>query len=220
MNRPLRFLACSSVLSILAAAPPASAEDAQAFIQREHADLERMLHQSPSPARDTEVNRGLDGFVDYDELTRRAFGEPCHPNLPNCEDLWASYDADKQREVHDLLKQLVQNSYRKNLLKTLDFDILYHGTREQGGDTRVVTEAQDRSKPHDPPVRVDYIVKQTPNGLRVVDIVTEGSSLTKNYYDQFRKKMHNPAEGYPNIVAKLREKIAKQQPAAASAQPR
>ena len=39
--------------------------------------------------------------------------------------------------------------------------------------------------------------------------MTEGSSLTKNYYDQFRKKMHNPGEGYPNIVQKLREKIAK-----------
>jgi ABC-type transporter MlaC component len=219
MNTPRPLLALCSILGVLALAPAAHAEDPQAFIQREHADLERMLHQSPSAARDTEVNRGLDGFVDYDELTRRAFGEPCHPRLPNCEDLWATYDADKQREVHDLLKQLVQNSYRKNLLKTLDFDIVYHGTRDQGGDTRVITEAQDRSKPHEPPIRVEYIVKQTPNGLRVVDIVTEGSSLTKNYYDQFRKKMHNPGEGYPNIVAKLREKIAKQQPAATSAQP-
>ena len=46
-------------------------------------------------------------------------------------------------------------------------------------------------------------------GVWVVDIITEGSSLTKNYYDQFRKKMANPAEGYPNIVQKLKEKIAK-----------
>ena len=47
------------------------------------------------------------------------------------------------------------------------------------------------------------------DGFKVVDIVTEGSSLTKNYYDQFRKKMHNPDEGYPNIVQKLKDKIAK-----------
>jgi phospholipid transport system substrate-binding protein len=209
--RPFRsLLALSVAAGMLAVAPLAHAEDAQGYIQKEHADLERMLRQAPSPARDAEVNRALDSFVDYDELTRRAFGEPCHASLPGCEDIWASYEAGKQREVHDLLKQLVENSYRKNLQKTLDFDIAYRGTREQGGDTRVVTEAQDKSKPHDPPVRVDYIVKQTPNGWRVVDIVTEGSSLTKNYYDQFRKKMHNPGEGYPNIVAKLREKIAKQ----------
>jgi ABC-type transporter MlaC component len=220
MRLPTSIIALGSALALVALAPPAHAEDAQAYIQHEHAELERLLHQAPSPSRDAEVNRALDGFVDYDELTRRAFGEPCHASLPNCEDLWAGYDADKQREVHGLLKQLVENSYRKNLLKTLDFDIAYRGQREQGGDTRVVTEAQDRSKPHEPAIRVDYILKQTPSGWRVVDIVTEGSSLTKNYYDQFRKKMHNPAEGYPNIVAKLREKIAKQQPAAAAAQPK
>jgi ABC-type transporter MlaC component len=43
----------------------------------------------------------------------------------------------------------------------------------------------------------------------VVDIVTEGSSLAKNYYEQFRKKMDNPGEGYTNIVQKLKDKIAK-----------
>jgi ABC-type transporter MlaC component len=209
---------CTS-LGLLALALPAHAEDAQGFIQKEHAELQRLLHQAPSPARDAEVNRALDGFVDYEELTRRAFGEPCHASLPACEDLWASYEADKQHEVHDLLKQLVENSYRKNLQKTLDFDIAYRGQKEQGGDVRVVTEAQDKTKPREPPVRVDYILKQTPHGWRVVDIVTENSSLTKNYYVQFRDKMHNPNEGYANIVAKLREKIAKQAPAAAAAQP-
>ncbi len=56
-------------------------------------------------------------------------------------------------------------------------------------------------------MRVDYVVKQTAHGLKVVDMVTEGSSMTKVYYDQFRKKMHEPSEGYANIVQKLREKI-------------
>jgi hypothetical protein len=44
-----------------------------------------------------------------------------------------------------------------------------------------------------------------------VDIVTEGSSLTKNYYEQFRRKMENPAEGYSNIVQKLKDKVAKKE---------
>jgi len=73
----------------------------------------------------------------------------------------------------------------------------------------VMTEAQNKLKPRDPAVRVDYVVEKKPTGFKVVDIVTEGSSLAKNYYDQFRKKMHTPNEGYANIVEKLREKIAK-----------
>ena len=198
-----------STLGMLAVALPAHAEDAQGFIQREHSQLEVILHKPDSPARDTEVNQGLDTFVDYGEMTRRTFGEPCHPSLPNCEDLWAKLDDAKRAEVSDLLKQLVRKSYRKNLLKTLDYDITYKGTKGDGGDTRVRTEAQDKAKPHDPPVRVDYIVRQTDKGFTAVDFVTEGSSLVKNYYTQFRTKMDDPKLGYPNIVEKLKEKIAK-----------
>jgi phospholipid transport system substrate-binding protein len=199
----------SSFLGLLAVALPAHAEDAQGFIQREHSQLETVLHKPASTARDNEVNTGLDTFVDYDEMTRRTFGFPCHPSLPNCENLWSQLDDPKKAEVSDLLKQLVRKTYRKNLLKTLDFDIAYKGTRDQSGDTRVITEAQDRNKPHDPPVRVDYIVRQTDKGFVAVDFVTEGSSLVKNYYTQFRTKMDDPKLGYSNLVQKLRDKIAK-----------
>ncbi len=193
----------------LALAGTAHAEDAQGFIQHEHAQINDLLRRPASSTRDAEINQALDRFVDYGELTRRAFGEPCHPSLPNCEDLWAQYSDSQKAELSDLLKQLVQKSYRKNLLKTLDYDVDYRGTRDSGSDTRVATEAKNKLKPRDPSVRVDYIVEQTPSGFRVVDIVTEGSSLAKNYYEQFRKKMDNASEGYPNIVQKLRDKIAK-----------
>ena len=151
----------------------------------------------------------FDEFVDYNELTHRAFGEPCPAAIPACEDLWGRYDEKQKDELKDLLSQLVRNSYRKNLSKTLDYEVSYRGQRDTAGDTRVLTEAKSKVNPREPPVRVDYVVKQTPHGFRVVDIVTEGSSLTKNYYEQFRKKMDNPNEGYPNILQKLREKVAK-----------
>ena len=43
----------------------------------------------------------------------------------------------------------------------------------------------------------------------MVDIVTEGSSLTKNYYDQFLRMLTTDGQRYPHIVKKLSEKIAK-----------
>jgi ABC-type transporter MlaC component len=211
---PMRLrpaLSLPLLLGVLAVAAPAHAQQAATgFIQQKHALLEQILHQPDSPARDAQVNQALDSFVDYDEMTRRTFGAPCHPSITNCEDLWSQQLSDAQHaEVTDLLKQLIRKNYRKNLLKTLDYNITYKGERTQGGDIRVITEAQNTQKPRDPAVRVDYIVKQTGNGFICADFVTEGSSLTKNYYDQFKKKMHNPGEGYPNITAKLREKIAK-----------
>lgn len=206
-----QLLAISAAFALLAAAAPsrAAAEDAQGFVEHEHQRVVQILHEPASPARETEVQTALVSFVDYEELAHRAFGEPCPQSVPSCDDLWAKYDNGQRTELRNLLEQLVRKTYQRNLLKTLNFDVTYHGSRDAGGDTRVLTEAKDRLKPREPAVRVDYVVKQTANGPRVVDIITEGSSLTKNYYDQFRKKMANPAEGYPNIVQKLREKIAK-----------
>jgi ABC-type transporter MlaC component len=190
---------------------PATAADlsAEVFVQQKHEHVEGLLHQPPSQPRDEQVRQALGEFVDFNELTHRAFGEPCPTSEPACDDLWQGYTDAQRDEVRGLLEKLVRKTYEKNLLKTLDYDIGYRGTKVNAADTRVMTEARNRLKPREPAVRVDYVVTETPQGMRVVDIVTEGSSLTKNYYDQFRKKMHNPAEGYPNIVAKLRDKLAK-----------
>jgi len=199
------------MLGALALSVPtlASADSAQSFIEQQHHRLEQLLHAPESPGREVQIRQALAAFVDYDELTHRAFGEPCPASQPSCEDLWSGYDDGQRAELRGLMEQLVRKNYERNLSKTLDYDVTYRGTRDAGGDTRVLTEAKDRNKPREPAVRVDYVVKQTPNGPRVVDVVTEGSSMTKAYYEQFRKKMHDPNEGYPNIVRKLREKIDK-----------
>jgi phospholipid transport system substrate-binding protein len=205
------FLAVSSALTALAVTGPgsAAADDAQSFVERQHHHIEDLLHQPASADRDSEVHESLSKFVDYDELTHRAFGLPCPVSEPSCDNLWDKYDETKKAELRNLLEQLVRKTYQRNLLKTLDYDVTYKGAKDAGGDTKVLTEAKNKLKPREPAVRVDYVVKQTGGGPKVVDIITEGSSLTKNYYDQFRKKMNNPAEGYPNIVQKLKDKIAK-----------
>jgi len=204
VQRFRNVLALATIAGMVALAPTAHAMDPQGFIQQEHTKLQSMLHQPASPARDAQVTSALGGFVDYDELVRRSFGEPCHPSMPSCDDLWAKYSDDQKRELHDLLKQVVESSYRKNLTKTLDYDVTYKGSRDAGGDTRVLTEAKSKTNPRDTPVRVDYLVKQTPQGPRVVDIITEGSSFSKNLYVQFRKM-----DDYGKIVEKLKEKLAK-----------
>jgi ABC-type transporter MlaC component len=212
MPRSYRAISAGALLAAALVAPcpaGATASDAQAFIEQQHRHVEQLLHTPPSSSRDTQIHHALASFVDYDDLTRRAFGQPCPESEPQCEDLWAGYNDPQHAELRGLLEQLVQKNYERNLTKTLDYDVSYRGSRDAGGNTRVLTEAKSRLKPREPAVRVDYIVRETPEGYRVVDIITEGSSLTKNYYDQFRKKMHNPSEGYANIVQKLQEKIAK-----------
>ncbi len=208
----LRHIVGSSLLFAVAALSTpgfAGAEDAQGFVEREHQRLAKLLREPESPARQTELGKAISGFVDYDELTKRAFGEPCPASEASCENLWSGYSEAQRSELRGLLEELIRKNYERNLKKTLDYEVNYRGVKDAGDTTKVMTEAKNTLKPREPAVRVDYVVKQTAHGLKVVDMVTEGSSMAKAYYDQFRKKMHEPSEGYPNIVQKLKEKIGK-----------
>ena len=115
-----------------------------------------------------------------------------------------------KEEVKDLLKKLVEKNYRKNLVKTLDYEIAYKGAQDAGGDSKIRTEAKSKVNAREPAVRIEYLIGLKSGSTYIVkDIVTEGSSLTKNYYDQFHKMMTTPNQGYAHIVKKLNEKLAK-----------
>ena len=183
-------------------------EGAQTFVKKEHSSLTTLLKQPASPTRDAQVDSALGRMVDYDELARRAFGQPCPVTMPGCKNHWAALTTEQRTEVTTLLRRLVEKNQRKNLMKTLDYDITYKGMREASGESKVRTEAKSKINQREPPVQVDYVVVGTDGSYRVVDIVTEGSSLTKNYYDQFNRMLTNPSQGYPHVVKKLNEKIA------------
>jgi phospholipid transport system substrate-binding protein len=194
---------------LLGPAAVARADDgALGFVRSQHEQLKALLRQAPSPDRDNQIGNALGQMVDYGAVTQRAFGEPCATELPGCTDHWASLTDAQKGEISGLLRRLVEKNYRKNLSKTLDFDVAYDGASPAGSDTSVHTEAKSKSKPRDPPVLVDYLVHGVSGSYRVIDVVTEGSSLTKTYYDQFHRMLQNPDQGYAYIVRKLNEKIS------------
>ncbi len=204
------LLQAGLVVAALTVAGASFADDgAQSFVQHEHAKVTELLKQPASAGRDGQINKALDGMVDYEELTRRAFGLPCPATEAGCTNHWAELSDAQKAEVTDLLKRLVEKNYRKNLIKTLDYDITFKGSKESAGDLKIRTEAKSKLKPRDPAVQVDYVVRNASTNYRIVDIVTEGSSLTKNYYDQFHKMFLNKDQGYAHIAKKLNEKIAK-----------
>jgi ABC-type transporter MlaC component len=209
----MRLRAIIPLLSLVCATSawsgPAHAADPQSFIQQEQDKLRGLLHQPKTASRDARIQQEIDGTVDYEELTRRAFGAPCPTGLSSCTNHWAELSDAQKAEVTSLLRQLITKNYQKNLEKTLDYEVTFKGSKvADAGDTKVRTEAKAKDKPRDPSVLVDYVVHDRSGKLFIVELITEGSSLTKNYYDQFDKKLKDPSLGYANIVQKLREKIA------------
>lgn len=209
----LRSLVSASLVAFactLAGSASADVTGAQSFVEKEHGQLRKLVDAN---APQDQVRQAIDGMVDYDELAKRTLGKPCPVGVPACVNHWEKDLNESQRtEVTGLLRQLVEKNYRKNLNKTKDYDVSYRGARDAGeAITKVRTEAKNKAKPRDPAYLVDYMIVEKDGGrYRVVDIVTEGSSMTKNYYDQFHRMLTTDGQGYPYMVQKLKDKIAAQ----------
>lgn len=203
-------LSCTT-LAFGAAADVAGAE---AFVKNEHGQLKKLVD---AQATDDQVRQAIDGMVDYDELARRTMGKPCPQGVNACKNHWDELNAEQQKELTNLLRKLVEKNYRKNLRKTKKYDIAYTGAREAGENisriktkaSRSCTESCTPEEKREPPVLIDYVILGNGSGYKVVDIVTEGSSMTKNYYDQFHRMLTTDGQGYAYLIQKLKDKIAK-----------
>lgn len=208
----IRAAALGLTVTTLSFAAAADVAGAQTFVEKEHGHIKKLV-EANAPAAD--VTKAIDGMVDYDEIARRALGSPCPATIPNCTNHWAELNADQQKEMTGLFHGLVEKKYRENATKTKDFDISYRGAKEAGTDiAKVRTEAKDKNKPREPAVQVDYLIKGT-GPYKVIDLVTEGSILSKNYYDQSHKMLTTAGQGYPYLVQKLKDRIAGKKEAAA-----
>jgi ABC-type transporter MlaC component len=200
------FLGLSFLTLAVSASADAPTQQAQAFVEKEHGRIKQLVD---SNAPQSQVTQAIDGMVDYQEIAMRALGKPCPATIPNCVDHWDDdklMTPERKKEVTELFKAIVERKYRENAYKTKDFDVTYRGTKDQGDLAKVRTEAKNKTKPRDPPVQVDYIVRCTPPKCSLVDMVTEGSILSKNYYDQSHKMLTTEGQGYPYFVQKLKDR--------------
>ena len=202
------FSAAALALSctFIAGGALADVDGAKSFVEREHTQIVKLV-EGNAPSDD--VRKAIDNMVDYDQLAMRTLGKPCPPTVPSCTNHWDDLTAEQRTEVTGLLRKLVEKNYHKNLNKTKDYDISYRGGKEAGENlSKIKTEAKSKLKPRDPAVQVDYVVLMTGDKYRMIDIVTEGSSMTKNYYDQFHRMLTTEGQGYGYLVQKLKDKIA------------
>lgn len=206
-SKALRPIALSFTL-LLPALASADA-GAKGFVETTHAKLNGLLNQPASAAREAQITAEMDAAIDYDVLARRTFGDPCPTGVKTCTNHWKDLTDAQKAESKDLLKKIVQKNYRKNLTKTQNFNVTFESATESGSDTRVRTLAKSKTEAREAPVTIDYIVAGTGGGYHIVDIVTESSSLAKNYYTQFHKMLTTDGQGYPYVVKKLNEKLAK-----------
>jgi phospholipid transport system substrate-binding protein len=189
------FLTLALASFSLAVAPLASADaepPAQAFIRKKQEELTALL-KAGKP--DTEVDKVFNSLLNYDALAEASLGSE-----------WAPRTAEEKAEFTKLLSQLVRNSYRKNLKNTLGYKISYTKTEKVNGRDVVYTEAENLKKPREEKVEINYFVTGEGDQRRIVDVVTEQTSMVGSYRSNFTKVIKK--DGFAKLIEKMKKKVA------------
>jgi len=186
------FLTLALACAALALAPTALAASAEDFVKTKQTELMKLLKQGKP---DAEVDKVFDQVLDYRVLAEAAL-----------RDHWAERTDAERAEFTDLLAKLVRASYRKNLKKTLGYDVAYKGS-EKGEDGEVVrTVATNTKDAREEPMSIDYVVRSQAASQHIVDVVTEGSSMVANYRSSFNRIMKKG--GFAEVLKRMRKKAA------------
>lgn len=192
--RRFRFFGPIALAMTLSVSAFADEGTAGQFVKGKQAELGSLIKAGPGSAKKIEIV--FDSILDYDALAQDSLREQ-----------WAQRSEAERKEFQEVLKQLVQRAYRKNLDRTANYDVRFEGQTPGEKADVVRTVAQNRKNAREEPVSIDYVVHRVGGGWRIRDIVTEGSSLVNNYHQQFTRIIKK--DGFAELMRRMRNKLAK-----------
>jgi phospholipid transport system substrate-binding protein len=140
------------------------------------------------------VTASVRDLLDIDELGQRALV-----------DHWKDIKKDKQRELLDTLRALIEDNYVKGLRANLQYQVEYTSeAAQQDGTVLVNTIVKTQKHGHPYEIHVDYVLITEKGKLRVFDVKTDGVGLVDNYRSQFDKIISK--DGVDGLLAKMKKK--------------
>ncbi|HEY0463678.1 MAG TPA: ABC transporter substrate-binding protein [Polyangiaceae bacterium] len=172
---------------------PAFGADAENFVKGKHVELTELVTKAKSADDQKKLDAAFDAVFDYDGLAKATL-----------KDSWEQRTPAERAEFTALLKDLVRNAYRRNIKNTLGYEVSYKGEEDGDAGKVVRTVAQNKKNVREEPVSIDYVVHQVAGKWLIADIVTEGSSLARNYRNQFRKVIEK--KGFDELLKRMKAK--------------
>jgi len=175
---------------------PAFGAEAETFVKGKHTELTELVTKAKSAEDEKKLDAAFDAVFDYDDLARATL-----------KDSWDQRSPSERTEFTKVLKDLVRNAYRRNIKKTLGYEVDYKGEQDAETGKVVRTVARNKKNLREEPVTIDYVVHQVEGKWLISDIVTEGSSLARNYRNQFRKVIQK--KGFDELLKRMKAKREK-----------
>lgn len=194
MNRK-RFLSLFSLIVLLLLPGVSLAKGkAETFVKTRQGELVKLLKAGSAESQKEKIRDVFDEILDYDTLAKKSLGSST----------WKKRSEAERAEFSGLLKDLVRQAYERNLRKTLSYDVTFQGETKDKGKYLVRTTAKSKTNSREEPVSIDYVVAESGGKLLIIDIVTEGSSLTRGYRSQFKRILKK--KGWDELIRLMKKK--------------
>lgn len=172
---------------------PAFGAEAENFVKGKQTELSDLVSKSRSAEDEKKLDAAFDAVFDYDTLAKSTL-----------KDSWEKRTPAERAEFTAVLKDLVRSAYRRNIKKTLGYQIDYKGEEDGDAGKVVRTVAHNKKNSREEPVSIDYVVHQVDGRWLINDIVTEGASLAHTYRNQFRKIIDK--KGFDELLKRMKAK--------------
>lgn len=166
------------------------------FVKQKHSELQVAVKAAKDPKTDAKLLAIFDAMLDYDAISRDSLGSE-----------WDKLTEAQRSEFSGVLKQLVQNSYRKNLRDPSDYTVSFVGADESSRGVLVKSTAQSKSNKREKALTINYLVSTTAQGPKVRDVITDDVSLVGNYQSQFKRILKK--KGFDGLIEQMRKQLEK-----------
>ncbi len=189
------------MISLPSLAAPGSGP--MATLKQKNSEVDKLLREHPAKGSAAEtkqkdqIKQLAATLLDYDELAKRALA--AH---------WDELKPAQRTEFVATLRELIERNYTKQLRNNLDYQVQYKGEEVDGDSAVVTTTVKVKTQGKSSDAEIVYKLRKTPDGWRVWDIITDESSLVRNYKSEFNKIITE--QSYEALLKKMKSKLAEQ----------
>ena len=202
--KPAANAAAATKASGTAAAPAGAGDSPMGELRKANQQLKKSFaNRRPSwspeaEAKNTEVQKIVGGFLDFEELAKRSLSRH-----------WDKLSSKQRTEFIKTLRELVERNYIRQLYGQPDYDLRLEREERAGEEATVwgTLHASSKGKKVTMELEYKFIRKAQGNTSRwvVYDVITDDLSLLENYRAEFNKVIAR--ESFDALLAKMKKKL-------------
>jgi phospholipid transport system substrate-binding protein len=169
-----------------------------AHVRNTNDRIDKVLKSKKSaddPAAKAEMRSIVNGFLDYNELARKALASH-----------WDGLTPAQRSDFTKTLHEMIEKTYERRLKTDLQYKVSYGDETVKGDDATVSTTLKIKTKGKSTDTIIDYKLKRSGDRWVVYDVVTDDVSMVKTYREQFDKIIKQ--ESFDALLKKMRKRIA------------